>query len=107
MIVAIDTINQFVEGMTIEEFRLDLKTCSAVERQLLIISEALTQLLALEDDLPERQRFAARFPTVDIYAIRGLGNRLRHDYTRVNVDTIWGSVHSDDYYELRRLLLQY
>ena len=41
---AVDSIQQFTEGMDFEAFRQDLKTIAAVERKLLVISEAAIRL---------------------------------------------------------------
>ena len=40
----IDMIVQFVRGMDFEAFREDLKTIAAVERKLLLVSEAAIRL---------------------------------------------------------------
>ena len=66
---AIDSIQQFTKGMGFEAFRQDLKTIAAVERKLLVISEAA---IRLKED-------AARLcPGLPWPEIRGIGNWLRH-----------------------------
>ena len=63
---AIDSIQQFTEGMDFEALRQDLKTI-AVERKLLVISEAA---IRLKED-------AARLcPGLPWPEIRGIGNWL-------------------------------
>jgi uncharacterized protein with HEPN domain len=52
----------------------------AAERALLIISEAAK---ALPRDLTDR------YPEIDWRGVRGLGDVLRHDYERVDPDTLW------------------
>jgi uncharacterized protein with HEPN domain len=52
----------------------------AAERALQIISEAAK---ALSKDLTDR------YPEIDWRGVRGLGNVLRHDYERVDADTLW------------------
>jgi uncharacterized protein with HEPN domain len=52
----------------------------AAERALLIISEAAK---ALPNDL------TSRYPEFDWRGVRGLGDVLRHDYERVDADTLW------------------
>jgi uncharacterized protein with HEPN domain len=52
----------------------------AAERALLIISEAAK---ALPNDLTDR------YPKIDWRGVRGLGDVLRHDYERVDPDTLW------------------
>jgi uncharacterized protein with HEPN domain len=52
----------------------------AAERALLIISEAAK---ALPKNLTDR------YPAINWRGVRGLGNVLRHDYERVDADTLW------------------
>jgi uncharacterized protein with HEPN domain len=52
----------------------------AAERALLIISEAAK---ALPTELTDR------YPEIDWRGVRGLGDVLRHDYERVDADTLW------------------
>ena len=52
----------------------------AAERALLIISEAAK---ALPRDLTDR------YPEIDWRGVRGPGDVLRHDYERVDSDTLW------------------
>jgi uncharacterized protein with HEPN domain len=83
---AIDDIQQFTEVMDLEVFRQDLKTIAAVERKLLVISEAA---IRLKDD-------ASRLcPDVPWPEIRGIGNWLRHRYDRVDLETLWNTVQDD------------
>jgi uncharacterized protein with HEPN domain len=83
---AIDHIQQFTEGMDFEAFRQDLKTIAAVERKLLVISEAA---IRLKDD-------AGRMcPGIPWPEIRGIGNWLRHQYDRVDLETLWNTVQDD------------
>jgi len=72
-------IERFTLGMDFEAYGEDLKTMGAVERKLLLISEAAVRLgdqgPALCPGLPGN--------------IRGIGNWLRHQYDRVDVETVW------------------
>jgi uncharacterized protein with HEPN domain len=83
---AITTIEDFTKGMDIDAFRADPKTVAAVERKLLVISEAATRLGDQADIL------CPRLPWRDI---RGIGNWLRHQYDRVELETIWRTVVRD------------
>jgi uncharacterized protein with HEPN domain len=79
-------IFRFVRGMDLESFREDPKTVAAVERKLLLISEAA---MRLGDD-------AGRLcPGLPWHNIRGVGNWLRHRYDRVDVETVWNTVIDD------------
>ncbi len=58
----------------------DLKTRSAVERQLQNMTEAAFRL----------EEAAGRFsPEIDWQGIRGLGNFLRHEYDKVSDEIVW------------------
>ena len=79
-------IVQFVRGMNLEAFRGDPKTVAAVERKLLLISEAATRLGE------DAERLCPGLPW---HNIRGIGNWLRHRYDRVDVETVWNTVVDD------------
>lgn len=106
VLASIDAIDEFLTGYDFEGYMRDRKTRSAVERQILIISEAMTRLSELEQDLPEEQRFESRFPHVDVYQIRGMGNRLRHEYRFINAATIWDTAKGSDLIDLKAALLK-
>jgi uncharacterized protein with HEPN domain len=76
-------IRQFTEGMDFEAYQEDDKTKSAVERQLLILSEAAKMLVSLAEE---------RCPDHDWKGFRGMGDVLRHAYHRVNDRLIWDTV---------------
>ncbi len=76
-------IGRFTSGADFETFRSDPKTIAAVERKLLIISEAAIRLGDQADVL---------CPGLPWRNIRGIGNWLRHQYDRVDVETIWRTV---------------
>ena len=83
---SIDMIAEFVHGMDLAGFREDPKTVAAVERKLLLISEAAVRL----GDDAERL-----CPGLPWHNIRGIGNWLRHRYDRVDVETVWNTVIDD------------
>jgi uncharacterized protein with HEPN domain len=76
-------IVQFVHGMDLAAFREDPKTVAAVERKLLLISEAAIRLGE------DAERLCPGLPW---HNIRGIGNWLRHRYDRVDVETVWITV---------------
>ena len=82
----IDMIVQFVRGMDVEAFREDPKTIAAVERKLLLVSEAAGRLGE------DAERLCPGLPW---HNIRGIGNWLRHRYDRVDVETVWNTVVDD------------
>lgn len=86
-------IDRFIAGMAQEDFVTDRKTRSAVERELLIISEAYVRISEYEEraGIDERRRIEHAFPEVPWHRIRGIGNLLRHAY-QVDADSIWETV---------------
>ena len=75
----IERVERFTAGSDFQGFATNEQAVLAVKYALLIISEAATKLGAAADlcpDIPWRE-------------IRGLGNRLRHDYASIDVVRIW------------------
>jgi uncharacterized protein with HEPN domain len=66
-----------------EAFEEDEKTIAAVERKLLVLSEAAIRLGEEAETL---------CPGLPWRNIRGIGNWLRHAYDRVDTATIWHTV---------------
>ncbi len=83
---AISLIEEFTCGMDSWEFREDPRTIAAVERKLLIISEAAIRL---------GQEAELRCPGPPWNEIRGIGNWLRHQYDAVELPVVWKTVCDD------------
>jgi len=83
---AIESIERFIEGMDYSVFQADEKTNAAVERKLLVLSEAARRL---GDDAEKL------CPSIPWNNIRGVGNWLRHQYDRVDPSVIWQTVQRD------------
>jgi uncharacterized protein with HEPN domain len=79
-------IAEFVKDMNFSQYIEDRKTQAAVERKIAVISEAAVRL---RDDA---ERLVPEIPWRDI---RGIGNWLRHQYDRVNPQTVWNTIHDD------------
>ena len=79
-------IEQFTIGRDIDGFRSEPMVVAAVERKLMIVSEAAIRLGE------DAERYCPGQPWRDI---RGIGNWLRHGYERVDVETIWATVRGD------------
>ncbi|MBP8953287.1 MAG: DUF86 domain-containing protein [Armatimonadetes bacterium] len=75
-------ISVFIQGVSLQRYREDALLRSAVERQLMIIGEALRQALNMA---PEYEARITDAPT--IIAFR---NRLVHGYMAIEHDTVWG-----------------
>jgi uncharacterized protein with HEPN domain len=73
-------IERFTAGQTLERFVEDEEKVFAVKHALLIISEAAVKL----GDLAPKV-----CPEIDWRDVRGLGNRLRHEYHTIDVVQLW------------------
>jgi uncharacterized protein with HEPN domain len=82
----ITMIEQFTAGMDFDSFRADPKTVAAVERKLQLISEAAIRLGDQADAICPGQPWRN---------IRGMGNWLRHQYDRIDVQTVWYTIKND------------
>ncbi len=83
---SIQAIQEFISGLSSEAFEQDAKSRAAVERKLLVISEAAVRL---------GQRAEPLCPGVPWQDIRGIGNWLRHQYDRVDAEIIWNTIQDD------------
>ncbi len=79
-------VGEFTAGMDFATYQADLKTKSATERQIQILSEAASRL-------GEQAQVLA--PEVDWRSIRGMGNRLRHGYDFISDEIIWRTIQFD------------
>jgi uncharacterized protein with HEPN domain len=83
ILAGIDNIESFVGGMGFETYRADVKTKSAVERQLQIITEAAKRL----GDAAE-----ALCPGPDWTGFCRMGDILRHGYHKVDDEIVWNTI---------------
>ena len=86
IIEAVEKIQDYVEGMSPEEFLADSKTSDATLRNLEIIGEAARLI-------PEQ--VAGRHQQVPWADMRAMRNIVAHEYDRVNLHTIWDTIHND------------
>ena len=86
MLKAIRRVTAFIGPMSFAEYERDEKTASAVERQLLIVTEASIRL---------SEEAHLLCPGVEWQDMRNLGNRLRHVYHDIDNELIWNIVHTD------------
>ena len=80
---------EFVDGMRYAEFERDTKTQRAVTMNLIILGEAAGKI---EERFPD---FATTHPEIAWTAIRGMRNRIAHEYFPLNFETIWSTVESE------------
>ena len=84
---ACDSIQEFVSGVDFATYQNDLMRCSAVERQLEIIGEALGQAANEDEKLKEL------IPAIP--RIVALRNRVIHGYDSVDDEIVWDIVHNN------------
>lgn len=82
----IQRIELYVHKMDFDTFIADQRTVDAVERCLQRITEAARKL---GKELEEHQ------PEIPWKMIRNMGSILRHDYQRISMKRLWGTVSSD------------
>jgi len=83
IVVAVDLIQLWTERKGGAEILNDALVRSAVERQLLVISEAAVRLHKLDPAIASRLA-----PETDWSGIRGIGNFLRHRYDDLDTGVI-------------------
>jgi uncharacterized protein with HEPN domain len=77
----IDEIDSYVAGMSYHDFSDDRRTIRAVERCLQNITEASIRI--------GEESWRVLVPNVAHHRVRGLGNRLRHEYERIDTGSIY------------------
>ena len=77
-----ERIESYLAGMDRDAFGRDGRTRDAVERCLERVCEAVYRL---------GERAGELMPGHPWGDIRGMGNRLRHAYDRVNLDIVWNT----------------
>ena len=82
-----DAIASYLAGLTFDQFAGDRKTVDATERCIERAIEASIQLG------PEKMaQVLETFPAAEV---RGMGNRLRHEYGSVNSKLVWNTATQD------------
>jgi len=82
-----DRISVYLDGYDYDRFRADQLVADAVERCIERISEAVVQIGA--------EAVAALALPVPFNDVRSLGNRLRHEYSRVDSQVIYDTARTD------------
>ncbi len=80
IILAIDKSTRYTQGYDLKQFVSDEKTIDAVARNIEIIGEATTKL-------PEDLKL--KHPEVDWKRIKGMRNRIVHEYFGVDIGIVW------------------
>jgi uncharacterized protein with HEPN domain len=77
---------QYVQGLAFDEFAADARTIDAVSYAIVVIGEAANAM-------PETVTAAA--PEIPWTDIRGMRNRVAHEYFGVDVKVLWQTVRED------------
>lgn len=83
---AIDDIDDFLDGVSLEEFRNNLEKQYAVIRALEIIGEAVKNL---------QEEFTEKYPGVGWSDIAATRDKLIHHYFGVDLELIWDIAKND------------
>jgi uncharacterized protein with HEPN domain len=86
---ALERIQRYTTGKSVEEFEADTLTQDAVMRNLGIVGEAARRLMV---DAPE---FAAAHPEIPLAKIYAMRNRITHAYEEVDLKIVWNLVAFD------------
>jgi len=84
---ASETLLDFIQDKSLQDYNAEPLLRSGVERQLMIIGEALNQAYKLEPALSES--------VSNIREIINLRNVIVHGYAIVENETIWGIIEND------------
>jgi uncharacterized protein with HEPN domain len=83
---AILRIEEFVQGMTFEEFLLDAKTQSACLMQFIVIGETVNKL---------SEAYTSLRPVIEWQEIIATRNIIIHQYTKVDMKIVWHTIQTD------------
>lgn len=86
ILLAIEDIEKFVNGLKFEQFEEDDKTASAVVRKFEIIGEA-------SKSLP--QKVKAEMPEIPWKTMIGMRDRLIHAYFGIDYYLVWKTIKQD------------
>lgn len=82
-----DAVASYVKNLTFGDFSRDRKTIDATERCIERIIEASVQIG------PAKMGYVLHaFPAAEV---RGMGNRLRHEYGTINAAMVWNTATGD------------
>jgi uncharacterized protein with HEPN domain len=83
IIAYIDEISDFINGLDFEQFEKEKKTVSACAFTISQIGE-----LSKNIDMD----IQAKYTDVPWVAMRGMRNRIVHDYEGVDLEVLWGTI---------------
>ncbi|MFA5689252.1 MAG: HepT-like ribonuclease domain-containing protein [Kiritimatiellales bacterium] len=87
ILMQVQEIQTFTNGISFDQYQSDRKTQAAVERKFEIIGEALNRISCADDGLLQRIRNYR-----DIISFR---NILAHGYDSIDVRIVWGVIENN------------
>ena len=99
---ACEALTQFTNGRSLNDYQADLLLRAGVERELMIIGEALNQALRSAPTLAEKITRSRE--------IINFRNIIVHGYSTIENETVWGILQNDLprlYKEVQTLLAEY
>lgn len=84
--IACARIQQFIEGMDLAKFTTDFMCQDAVIRRIEIIGRASTKIDPL---------FQEEHSEIPWHLMRGMRNRLIHDYNEIDIELVWQTIQND------------
>ena len=84
---ACEALEKFATGKSLDDYEDDLLLRSGVERQLMIVGEALSQACRIDDTLHDK--------ITGLAEIIGFRNIVVHGYSKIHNATVWGVLHND------------
>ncbi|MDJ0729125.1 MAG: DUF86 domain-containing protein [Crocosphaera sp.] len=76
----------FTREMNQDDFLEDEKTQSSVLYQIIIIGEGVNRL---------SETFKANYPNIPFAKIKGMRNRVTHEYKEVDMEIVWKAIEKD------------
>ncbi|RRR70861.1 MAG: DUF86 domain-containing protein [Candidatus Viridilinea halotolerans] len=86
MLLALQKIERFTQGLDLHEFHTNDLVQSAVIREFQVLGEA-ARLAS--------QEIKSRYPAIPWKLIAGMRNRLIHEYFDIRLDTVWTTIQRD------------
>ncbi len=83
ILLAIDTVQEFIKGMDKEEFKNDLKTKQSIYFNLEIIGEAIKKI---------PKEFKDNYQDIPWKKIAGMRDRIIHFYWGIDDNMIWDAI---------------
>ena len=84
---ACEALEMFTTGKSLDDYEDDLLLRSGVERQLMIVGEALGQACRIDDTLHDK--------IAGLAEIIGFRNIVVHGYSKIHNETVWGVLQND------------